>query len=137
MVDPFVKQYTKMQRGLPGKLACALFENVLDSKSWLGQIATVADEPGEWLGYILAEPNKHQLAWVYVKSIYRGHGVGLALLNAAGLKKHREIETAFAGTPRSYAARTKGWNFRWKPYLPLIAKHDEEEIALATAQFLR
>lgn len=120
MVDAFVKQYCRMQKDLPGKLVGQMFETMLDSPNYVGQIATVEDHPEEWLGYILAHKSESKLAWFYVKSIYRHHGVGLALLAAAGLRKHKEIQTCFAGTPQSYEARAKWWLYRWKPYLPAI-----------------
>lgn len=44
-------------------------------------IAQDAEDPGHLYGYVCAEPST--IHWVYVKGVYRGMGLGRALLRAA------------------------------------------------------
>jgi GNAT superfamily N-acetyltransferase len=106
----FAVQYAKLH-GIPPALASSMLEPLLGA--WDTWIAEADGIPGEILGWILIrDPN--MVGWLHVKKLYRGMGIGRALLAQGGVRA-RTVDSAFY---RTRGLDMFGIKLRWRPYEP-------------------
>ena len=107
--------------GLQPEVLNLLVEPVLATYTTL--VATPQGDPDEILGYVIHD-GPHVVGFLYVKEALRRHGIGSALLKAAGVEKGEVVAplivTKLPGAGNfPKLAETKGYTLRFRPWMGL------------------
>ena len=103
IVETFCKSFraaSTQAEGLSKERTARLITNLLDLK-WH---ATIADSEGMIVGWIVHR-EKNELAWFYVRDLFRGQGVGRCLLKWANVDRMKRVMSPFMPNraPRMFA----------------------------------
>jgi GNAT superfamily N-acetyltransferase len=125
----FTMQYARLH-GIQPALAGSMLEPLLGA--WDTWIAEAEGIPGEILGWLLVrDPN--MVGWLHVKKLYRGMGIGRALLGRGGIGTGT-VDSAFY---KPHGLDMFGIKLRWRPYEPAReALEWENFVAPLTASML-
>lgn len=113
ILKTFCIEYSKIHH-ISKNVAAAKMSVLLDS--WKTEIATVDGAPGEIMGFLVYR-DRGMLAWLYVKQLYRRHGVAKTLLTHADVWPGA-VDVAFFSPHAAKLARDHGYTLRWRPYEP-------------------
>lgn len=141
VTDAFVRKFSRTPQaaGVSGTVVASLLEPLLND--WRALVAVPQDDRDTLLGFVLFEekrPDRQNpvVAYVYVVETWQRHGIGRALLTAAGVRfgtkaKPLEVHSPFVaqrisegGPAISALCDAKGLLFRYRPYLPLQVQLD-------------
>lgn len=86
-----------------------VIENILDQDSTLVKVACLKDEPEVILGYSIATPTEGLIHFLFVKSAWRGIGIGTTLMSE-GI--HTATHTTKIGT-----ALIKKKHLKYNPFM--------------------
>ena len=124
--DSFFRSYhtSPHARGTPAKVLAEALDSLLGSPQWVLWVACATEEPSEILGWLLARIGVPQrAAWCFVKPIWRGKGVGRALVRHAGITAG-EVEVAFLEPEVAKWVKAKGLVLRLRPHLVAVTAYD-------------
>lgn len=127
VVDAFTHEYSE-QAQIPKRVAFIKIMSLVTSPEWSTVVAVAADDDDEILGFFTFK-DAHTVAWLQVKRIYRGHGVGKALLQH--LLPTAEVRSAFVTSSAVKFAAKHEIHLRWAPYLPDAAIDELTHTVLA------
>lgn len=116
-------QHSLAARGVPRQILMGKLLVLLESKAWRLITAVPEWDADEILGLLLYKPGANAAAWLTVKEVYRGRGVGRALVDQAGIKPGN-VDCAFIDPMAAKRAERHGYKLRYRPYLPDVAQWD-------------
>jgi GNAT superfamily N-acetyltransferase len=109
----FVKEYSRIHH-IPPAVAYSKLDTLMHAWTVVVAVTDVSDD--EVLGWVLYK-NSSMIGWLYVKPIYRRHGVCRHLLSSLGVVSGA-VDVAFFSLHAAKLAKEKGLAIRWRPYQP-------------------
>jgi len=86
-------------------------------------VVAVADGDGDTILGFVTFRSPTEVAFVYVRERFRGHGIARGLLDYAGIKRGEIycalMVTKLAGASFAKSAQLKGYRLLFRPYIPL------------------